>query len=234
MVVPGVYRSSYPKAKHFAFLASLKLRSILYLCPEEYPEENKKFMEAHGIKLLRHPMDGNKEPFRTIPEERVVEALHTILDPANRPLLIHCNKGKHRTGCVVGCLRKLQQWSLTAIFAEYGRHAGAKVRVIDQHFMEFFDETQIDSSRMTTLPTFAGNAIQNEEGSPTETPNDKDEENLLFPQGSTPQALTDQDLWDHSWYAPSDMATLRSKADSYRSSSLSSSSLPCIRTTAQM
>ena len=44
-----------------------------------------------------------------------------------RPLLIHCTKGTHRTGCVVGCLRKLEEWSLTSIFDEYQRYAGSKV-----------------------------------------------------------------------------------------------------------
>ena len=27
---------------------------------------------------------------------------------ASKPLLIHCTKGTHRTGCIVGCLRKLE------------------------------------------------------------------------------------------------------------------------------
>jgi protein tyrosine/serine phosphatase len=27
---------------------------------------------------------------------------------ASKPLLVHCTKGTHRTGCIVGCLRKLE------------------------------------------------------------------------------------------------------------------------------
>ncbi|CAN1232690.1 Tyrosine-protein phosphatase DSP1, partial [Linum perenne] len=46
---------------------------------------------------------------------------------------------KHRTGCVVGCLRKLQKWCLSSIFDEYQRFAAAKARVSDQRFMELFD-----------------------------------------------------------------------------------------------
>lgn len=46
---------------------------------------------------------------------------------------------QHRTGCLVGCLRKVQNWSLTSIFDEYRRFAGAKVRMLDQQFMELFD-----------------------------------------------------------------------------------------------
>ncbi|XP_031743181.1 tyrosine-protein phosphatase DSP1 isoform X2 [Cucumis sativus] len=46
---------------------------------------------------------------------------------------------KHRTGCLVGCLRKLQRWCLTSVFDEYQRFAAAKARISDQRFMELFD-----------------------------------------------------------------------------------------------
>ena len=36
-------------------------------------------------------------------------------------------------------MRKLQRWSLTAIFEEYRRHAGSKVRLLNEQFIEFFD-----------------------------------------------------------------------------------------------
>ena len=35
-------------------------------------------------------------------------------------------------GTVMGCLRKLQRWSLTAIFEEYRRYAGTKVRLLNE------------------------------------------------------------------------------------------------------
>jgi tyrosine-protein phosphatase SIW14 len=66
------------------------------------------------------------------------EALQVLLDVRRHPLLLHCNKGKHRTGCLVGCLRKVQRWSLTSIFDEYRRYAGAKTRDLDQQFIELF------------------------------------------------------------------------------------------------
>ncbi|RRT36571.1 hypothetical protein B296_00022032, partial [Ensete ventricosum] len=80
-----------------------------------------------------------QEPFANIPEDTIREALKVVLDVRNRPLLIHCKRGKHRTGCVVGCLRKLQRWCLTSIFDEYRRFAAAKARISDQRFIERFD-----------------------------------------------------------------------------------------------
>lgn len=58
-------------------------------------------------------------------------------------MLIHCNKGKHRTGCLIGCLRKLQQWSLTTIFDEYRRFSFPKSRSMDQEFIELFVENAV-------------------------------------------------------------------------------------------
>ena len=57
----------------------------------------------------------------------MAEALSTVLDRRNLPMLIHCNKGKYRVGCLVGCLRKLQGWLHSSIFDEYARLAGVKI-----------------------------------------------------------------------------------------------------------
>ncbi|XP_074365549.1 inositol diphosphatase DSP1-like isoform X3 [Apium graveolens] len=139
MVENGIYRSGFPDSTNFSFLQTLSLRSIVYLCPEPYPEVNAEFLRSNGIRLFQFGVDGSKEPFVNIPEETIREALKVVTDIRNHPLLIHCKRGKHRTGCVVGCLRKLQKWCLTSIFDEYQRFAAAKARVSDQRFMELFD-----------------------------------------------------------------------------------------------
>ncbi|KAI4371163.1 hypothetical protein MLD38_019429 [Melastoma candidum] len=135
----GIFRSGFPDRANFGFLKSLGLRSILYLCPEEYPEANKEFLTANGISLFQFGIDGYKEPFVNIPQEAIREALKILLDVRNHPVLIHCKRGKHRTGCLVGCYRKLQRWCLSSIFDEYQRFAGSKARVSDQRFVELFD-----------------------------------------------------------------------------------------------
>ncbi|CAG8508236.1 1473_t:CDS:2 [Acaulospora morrowiae] len=143
MISTWVYRSSFPKKKNFAFLKKLGLRSILTLILEEYPEQNMKFLEANNITLYQFGIAGNKEPFVQIPEDKICAALAVILDQRNHPILIHCNKGKHRTGCLVGCLRKLQRWSHTSIFDEYRRFSHPKSRSMDQQFIELFDASQV-------------------------------------------------------------------------------------------
>ncbi|KAI9344394.1 tyrosine phosphatase family-domain-containing protein [Obelidium mucronatum] len=138
LVVKGVYRSAFPKKKNFSFLKKLKLKSILTLILEDYPDQNQKFLDENGIRLFRFGVAGNKD-LMDIPDEVMYDALAVILDKRNHPLLIHCNKGKHRTGCLVGCIRKIQHWSFTSIFEEYRRFSHPKSRTMDQMYIELFE-----------------------------------------------------------------------------------------------
>lgn len=153
MVDCGVFRSGFPDTANFTFLQTLGLRSIIYLCPEPYPEPNIEFLKCNGIRLFQFGIDGCKEPFVNIPEDTIREALKVVLDKRNHPLLIHCKRGKHRTGCLVGCLRKLQRWCLSSIFDEYQRFAAAKARISDQRFMELFDISSFKHLPMTSPPS---------------------------------------------------------------------------------
>lgn len=143
-VIGQIYRSSFPRIENFPFLQKrLRLKSILVLIPEEYPPENQEFLGNTKIRLFQVAMSGNKEPFVNIPSDLLTKALEIVIDPANQPILIHCNRGKHRTGCLIGCIRKLQNWSLTMIFDEYRRFAFPKARALDQQFIELYDDEEI-------------------------------------------------------------------------------------------
>ncbi|ONK77187.1 uncharacterized protein A4U43_C02F3990 [Asparagus officinalis] len=139
MVTWGIYRSGFPSSENFGFLKTIGLRSIVYLCPEPYPRPNAEFLESQGIRLFQFGIEGTKEPLAKIPRDAIMGALKLLLDVRNHPVLIHCKKGKHRTGCLVGCLRKLQNWCMTSVFEEYQRFAAAKVRASDLRFIETFD-----------------------------------------------------------------------------------------------
>ncbi|KAM9918685.1 hypothetical protein OXX59_008486 [Metschnikowia pulcherrima] len=142
-VVNKIYRSSFPQTQNFGFLKKLRLKSVLCLIPEEYPQAQSEFFEKEGIRLFQLGMSGNKEPFVKISSELITKAIKIVINPENQPILIHCNRGKHRTGCLVGVLRRLQGWSLTIIFDEYRKFAAPKERPMDQQFIELYDETSI-------------------------------------------------------------------------------------------
>ncbi|XP_044498570.1 tyrosine-protein phosphatase DSP3-like [Mangifera indica] len=139
MVEDAIYRSGFPRPENFGFLKTLNLRSIIYLCPEPYPEENLKFLGAQNIKLFQFGIEGKTDPPVSVPGDTIMAALKILIDVRNHPVLIHCNRGKHRTGCLVGCLRKLQNWVLSSVFEEYQLFAGVKSRTTDLRFIKTFD-----------------------------------------------------------------------------------------------
>ncbi|KAJ4969069.1 hypothetical protein NE237_015770 [Protea cynaroides] len=159
MVERGIYRSGYPIESNFGFLQTLNLQSIIYLCPEPYPEVNSKFLRSHGIKLFQFGIDGNKEPSVTIPKDVITEALRVLLDARNHPVLIHCNRGKHRTGSLVGCLRKLQNWCLSSVFKEYQQFAGVKARISDMRFIQMFDVSSLRHCPYSIIYQYQGYGV---------------------------------------------------------------------------
>eukprot|EP00039_Didymoeca_costata_P012022 m.172075 g.172075 ORF g.172075 m.172075 type:complete len:179 (-) comp15360_c0_seq21:806-1342(-) len=132
-----------------------KYRSVLLLVPESIPDKLLAFYKQAGVKVyvaalppaftfiifqvFQIGVPGNKEPFVDIPSDKIADALSVILNKNTHPILLHCNKGKHRTGCLVGCLRKLQNWCHSSICDEYRRFAAPKARALDQQFIELFD-----------------------------------------------------------------------------------------------
>ncbi|EIW71565.1 hypothetical protein TREMEDRAFT_26965 [Tremella mesenterica DSM 1558] len=142
-VCKGVYRSGFPLKRNFGFMETLQLKTVLTLVLEDYPEANLSWCQSQDIQFMQFGIPGNKEPFDNIPEHVIRSALVTVLDQRNHPILIHCNKGKHRTGCLIGCIRRIQSWSLTSIFDEYRRFSFPKSRAVDQQFIDLFDVDQV-------------------------------------------------------------------------------------------
>ncbi|KAK4795784.1 hypothetical protein SAY86_028110 [Trapa natans] len=93
-VEEAVYRSGFPHASNFAFIETLNLRSIIYLCPEPYPEDNMKYLQSRNIQLFQFGIEGKTEPSASMPEDTIAEALKVLIDVRNHPVLIHCKRGK--------------------------------------------------------------------------------------------------------------------------------------------
>ncbi|GKC45982.1 probable tyrosine-protein phosphatase [Tanacetum coccineum] len=51
MVDDGIFRSGFPDTANLSFLKYLGLRSVIYPCPEPYPEEHLEFLNANVIQL---------------------------------------------------------------------------------------------------------------------------------------------------------------------------------------
>lgn len=145
MVERGVYRSAFPRTKNMSFLDSLQLKSVVSLVLEDYPAPLVEFYKRNGVELMTMGVEGNKGAFKGIDIVTFLEVMRVVMNDQRRPLLIHCNKGKHRTGCVVGCLRRLRGWSVSCIVDEYMLMACPKPRLEDQRFIETFDVNDFHS-----------------------------------------------------------------------------------------
>ncbi|KAG0554929.1 hypothetical protein KC19_12G131100 [Ceratodon purpureus] len=140
MVEYDLSRSGQCHQLNFPFLERLNLRTVIYLSHDEPSQPFLSFLEDQGIALIRPKgLDADIPESSPMSEAEVLFALKVILSPQYYPLHVMCNFGRHRTGTVMGCLRKLQRWSLTAIFEEYRRYAGTKVRLLNEQFIELFD-----------------------------------------------------------------------------------------------
>jgi tyrosine-protein phosphatase SIW14 len=138
-VLPGsIYRSSYPAEKNYEFIKDLKIKTILTLVPEPISPEYQTFMDSTGIQHFQVHIKANKGEVR-VESCEMSRALRLILDRTNHPILIHCNKGKHRTGCTVACFRRIIGVDFNTCLDEYHTYAGAKARVMDEVFFENFD-----------------------------------------------------------------------------------------------
>ena len=70
-----------------------------------------------------------------------------VLDRAHHPLLVVSASGTHVVGALVGCLRRLQGWTLTSTLDEYRRYVAPTPRLVTEQFIELWD------SDLLTLPT---------------------------------------------------------------------------------
>ncbi|KDN52077.1 putative tyrosine phosphatase family protein [Tilletiaria anomala UBC 951] len=140
MVEENLYRSGQPDQINFPFLEKLSLKSVIFLAPEEPDPAFADFCLQQGITLHHLGVLYATNAWDPITEEVVLQALNLLVQPSTYPVVVMCNLGRHRTGTVIGCLRKLQRWNLSAILEEYRRYAGPKVRVMNEQFIELFDE----------------------------------------------------------------------------------------------
>jgi protein tyrosine/serine phosphatase len=98
LVAPGVYRSACPSARNYPFLRGLGLKAVVYLCADAYPRGNLDHFASEGLEVKVFPLLGNTEPFQSSDHGTLEAALAYTLDSRHQPVLVHCNKGKHRTG----------------------------------------------------------------------------------------------------------------------------------------
>lgn len=73
----------------------------------------------------------------------IASVLAVVMNRAHHPILVHCNRGKHRTGCIVACFRKTQRRPTEYALSEYRDYANPKCRPDDERFIKEFDPSVV-------------------------------------------------------------------------------------------
>lgn len=141
----NLYRSGQPEPISFPFLEKLRLKTILWLAVEDPSDNFLAFADDHEI-IVHHLglVTEGTNPWDQLTESSIVAALQIIMDRDSYPLLVCCGMGRHRTGTIVGCLRRLQGWNLASVSEEYRRYAGSRGgRALIELHIEAFDTSRI-------------------------------------------------------------------------------------------
>lgn len=154
-----IYRSGQPSLINQSFLEQLHLKTILWLASEEPVEDFLDYCQGHNINiefvgLINDYSYTNINPWDSLDERTIKKALELICNQDNYPLLVCCGMGRHRTGAVIGCLRRLQGWNLASVSDEYRRFTGARGgRILVELLIESFDILSVEGDP-EKLPDF--------------------------------------------------------------------------------
>jgi protein tyrosine/serine phosphatase len=110
----GYYRGAQPKGDDYRDLAALGVKTVIDLTKDGRDDEQG-FVEAAGMKFHRIPMTTTDRPS----DEAIAEFLSMVNDPANQPVYVHCQGGRHRTGTMTAVYRMTQDhWTATQAYDE--------------------------------------------------------------------------------------------------------------------
>lgn len=108
------YRGAQPRGQDYRALASLGVRTVIDLTKDGDAEEPAMVRSA-GMKFYRIEMTTHESPSA----DKIAQFLKLVNDPANQPVYVHCQGGRHRTGVMTAIYRMTNdQWTADRAFAE--------------------------------------------------------------------------------------------------------------------
>jgi len=108
------FRGAQPKARDYADLAAIGVKTVIDLTKDGDRTEPAAVQRA-GMRFFRIPMTTHDVPT----EAELARFLQIVDDPANQPVYVHCQGGRHRTGVMTAVFRMTKDgWSPDRAFAE--------------------------------------------------------------------------------------------------------------------
>jgi tyrosine-protein phosphatase SIW14 len=114
MVNDHYYRGAQPTASDYQDLAALGVKTVVDLTFDGR-EDEKGLVEASGMKFVRIPLTTTDAPS----DEAIARFLSLVNEPANQPVYVHCQGGRHRTGTMTAIYRITQDgWTPARAYEE--------------------------------------------------------------------------------------------------------------------
>jgi protein tyrosine/serine phosphatase len=108
------YRGAQPETRDYADLAALGVKTVIDLTRDGRPDEAA-FVQRAGMKFYRIPLTTSDRPSETA----VTQFLKLVNDPANLPVFVHCQGGRHRTGVMTAVYRMTKDgWTAERAYQE--------------------------------------------------------------------------------------------------------------------
>jgi tyrosine-protein phosphatase SIW14 len=98
------YRGAQPTSADYPDLAALGVKTVIDLTRDGRDDE-KGLVEAAGMKFVRIPLTTTEAPAGMA----ITQFLALVTDPANQPVYVHCQGGRHRTGTMTAIYRMTQE-----------------------------------------------------------------------------------------------------------------------------
>ena len=114
----GYYRGAQPQGHDYADLAALGVKTVIDLTADGDASESAT-VTREGMKFFRIPMTTSDAPRAAA----IAQFLGLVNDPANQPVYVHCQGGRHRTGTMTAVYRMTQDgWNADQAFAEMQKY----------------------------------------------------------------------------------------------------------------
>jgi tyrosine-protein phosphatase SIW14 len=112
------YRGAQPTQADFKDLAAVGIKTVIDLTRDGERAESG-WVKGAGMQFYRIPLTTTDRPAA----DAVAQFLKIVSDPANQPVYVHCQGGKHRTGAMTAVYRiTTDGWTGDQAYAEMKKY----------------------------------------------------------------------------------------------------------------
>jgi tyrosine-protein phosphatase SIW14 len=146
-----LYSGAQPTPQDLKDLAKLGIKTVIDLrMGDEHAGEEKKLVEALGMRYVNVPMKGLARP----KDEQISQVLSILESSSEWPIFVHCRRGKDRTGTVIACYRiSHDHWQNQKALSEARSNGLSRLEIGMQHYILGFVEPRDHAVSQTNTRT---------------------------------------------------------------------------------